>query len=208
MPAPGSVPVNFANWLTIIGTIEFTALSRSETTGKRRPELLQLSLVCRERHGHRESSRLRQRLPQSYILLEYLEEGEGTDVTGTIIEVGPGVERFGVGDRVFAQAVALFKESNKAAEGDLQFYTVIREHMAALTPVDGPDLPQVPARPTPSTPGGRLPAVIVTVGSSSVGRNAVQLTASAGYEVLSTSSPKNFAYVQSPGAAMSREWAG
>ncbi|KAI1775395.1 zinc-binding oxidoreductase [Hypoxylon cercidicola] len=150
----------------------------------------------------------------------------GTDVAGTVVEIGPGVERFRLGDRVLASAVALSKEPNKAAEGGFQLYTVIREHMAAPTPAGvtdeqacvlglglgtaayglfhkdylGLDLPQVPARPTTSTPGGRPRAVIVTGGASSVGSNAVQLAASAGYEVLSTSSPKNFAYVKNLGA--------
>ncbi|KAI4865410.1 zinc-binding oxidoreductase [Hypoxylon rubiginosum] len=151
----------------------------------------------------------------------------GTDVAGTVAEVGPGVERFRVGDRVFGCAIALLKESNGAAEGAFQLYTILREHMATLTPADvtdeqacvlglgfgtaayglfhkdylGLDLPRVPPPPTASAPGGRPRTVIVTGGASSVGSSAVQLAASAGYEVLSTSSPKNFEYVKSLGAA-------
>ncbi|XXG99353.1 hypothetical protein Hte_005690 [Hypoxylon texense] len=150
----------------------------------------------------------------------------GTDVAGTVVEVGRGVTRFNVGDRVLGNAIALSKESNRAAEGGFQLYTILRDHMAAPTPPDvtdeqacvlglglgtaayglfhkdylGLDLPQVPPRPTTSTTSGKPRAVIVTGGSSSVGSNAVQLAAAAGYEVLSTSSPKNFAYVQSLGA--------
>ncbi|KAJ9143341.1 Zinc-binding alcohol dehydrogenase domain-containing protein cipB [Pleurostoma richardsiae] len=146
----------------------------------------------------------------------------GTDVAGTVVEVGPGMERFRVGQRVLGSAAALAKESNRAAEGGFQLYTVMREYMAAPTPDHvtdeqacvlglglgtaayglfhqdylGLDLPQVPPRPTINAQG-KPRAVIITGGSSSVGSNAVQLAASAGYEVLSTSSPKNFAYVKS-----------
>lgn len=150
----------------------------------------------------------------------------GTDVAGTVVEVGSGVKRFRVGDRVTGQACAMAKESNKPAEGGFQLYTVLREHMITPVPDDisdeqacvlglgtgtaayglfhrdylALDMPQVPPPPTSKTPGGMPRAVIVTGGSSSVGGNAVQLAASAGYEVISTSSPKNFNYVKSLGA--------
>ena len=38
-------------------------------------------------------------------------------------------------------------------------------------------------------------------GSTSVGSNAIQLAAAAGYEVITTASPRNFDYVKSLGAA-------
>ena len=47
---------------------------------------------------------------------------------------------------------------------------------------------------------GKPRTVIITGGESSVGSNAVQLAVSAGYQVLSTSSPKNFDYVKGLGA--------
>ncbi|KAK9427805.1 GroES-like protein [Lipomyces doorenjongii] len=151
----------------------------------------------------------------------------GVDVAGTVVEVGPDVTRFKVGDRVAGSAVSAAKESNNAAEGAFQLYTVMRQHMVAPIPDHvtdeqaavlglgigtaayglfhkaylGLDMPQVPPPPNPQ-PGKKYPrAIIVTGGASSVGSCAVQLAASAGYEVLSTSSPKNFAYVKGLGAS-------
>lgn len=61
-------------------------------------------------------------------------------------------------------------------------------------------MPQIPA-PTKVVGKSGLPrTVIVTGGASSVGSNAVQLAVAAGYQVLSTSSPKNFDYVKGLGA--------
>ncbi|KAF7361240.1 GroES-like protein [Mycena sanguinolenta] len=151
----------------------------------------------------------------------------GTDVAGTVVEVGPGVTRFRVGDRVTGSSVSIAKESGQAAEGGFQLYTVMREYMVAPTPAHvtdeqaavlglglgtaayglfhkdylALDMPQVPPLRNPRSPGKHPRAVIVTGGASSVGSCAVQLAASAGYEVLSTSSPKNFAYVKGLGAS-------
>ncbi|KAK2882602.1 hypothetical protein FQN49_000174 [Arthroderma sp. PD_2] len=145
----------------------------------------------------------------------------GEDVAGTVVEVGEGVERFRVGDRVVATASAV--SVNTAVEGGFQLYTVIREWLAAPLPDSitfeqasvlplaiitaahglfdagylGLDLPTVPARQSSS--GKR--AVIITGGSSAVGSAAIQLAVSAGYEVVSTASPKNFDYVKNLGAA-------
>ena len=151
----------------------------------------------------------------------------GCDVAGTIVEVGPDVVRFKVGDRVAGSAVAIAKESNSASEGAFQLYTVLRQHMVAPLPDHvtdeqaavlglglgtaayglfhkdylGLDMPKVPPLPNPQ-PGKKYPrAIIITGGASNVGSCAIQLAASAGYEVLSTSSLKNFAYVKGLGAS-------
>ncbi|KAJ5715232.1 chaperonin 10-like protein [Penicillium malachiteum] len=143
----------------------------------------------------------------------------GTDVAGTVVEVGPGVTRFKVGDRIAGNAVSAAKESNDPAEGAFQLYSVMRENMITKVPEHfsheqaaslglgvvtatyglfhkdylGLDMPQH---------GQKYPrAVIVTGGASSVGASAVQLAVSAGYKVFSTSSPKNFAMVKRLGAA-------
>ncbi|KAJ5382597.1 Polyketide synthase enoylreductase [Penicillium concentricum] len=145
----------------------------------------------------------------------------GEDVAGTVVEVGEGVERFSVGDRVVAAAAAI--SLNTSLEGGFQLYTVIREWLAAPLPDSiafeqasviplaiftashglfdteylGLDLPTVPASQSSSDKG----VVIITGGSSAVGSTAIQLAVSAGYEVVSTASPKNFDYVKNLGAS-------
>jgi NADPH:quinone reductase-like Zn-dependent oxidoreductase len=150
----------------------------------------------------------------------------GTDVAGEVVEVGPDVDRFRVGDRVFGSATAIAKEVNRPAEGGFQLYTVMRQHMLAPTPAHitdeqacvlglglgtaawglfhqdylGLDMPRVPM-PTDVVGKAGLPrSVIISGGASSVGSNAVQLAVSAGYGVISTSSPRNFDYVKRLGA--------
>ncbi|CAP80243.1 hypothetical protein E8E15_006375 [Penicillium rubens] len=144
----------------------------------------------------------------------------GEDVAGTVVEVGEGVERFHVGDRVVAAAAAI--STNISPEGGFQLYTVIREWLATPLPDSitfeqasviplailtasyglfdtgylGLDLPTVPARQSSDRR-----AVIITGGSSAVGSTAIQLAVSAGYKVVSTASPKNFDYVKKLGAA-------
>ncbi|KAL3467019.1 chaperonin 10-like protein [Aspergillus heterothallicus] len=151
----------------------------------------------------------------------------GTDVAGRVVEVGPDVSRFRVGDRVCGSATALAKTVNNAAEGGFQLYTVMREHMLAPVPDHvtdeqacviglglgtaayglfhtdylGLDRPKVPAPTEVVGRSGKPCAVIITGGASSVGSNAIQLAASAGYRVISTASPKNFHYVEGLGAA-------
>ncbi len=144
----------------------------------------------------------------------------GSDVAGEVVEVGSAVTRFRVGDRVLAHAVGTDKDSNRAAEGGFQQYTVVLERMtcpipdtmpfadAAVLPLAvstaacglfqtdqlGLRLPSVDAEPTGQT-------VLVWGGSTSVGSNAIQLAVAAGYEVITTASPRNFDYVTSLGAA-------
>ncbi|RMZ82273.1 hypothetical protein DV738_g1894, partial [Chaetothyriales sp. CBS 135597] len=160
------------------------------------------------------------------VLLSYIKYPAilGGDIAGTVVDVGPGVQRF------------------KSAEGGFQLYTVAREYLAAPLPPHiteeeasvvpltlctaayglfhhdflSLDTPTVPPRKTTGTGSSRngtgtsgssgkkpllLPrAVIITGGSSSVGANAIQLAAAAGYEVISTASPKNHAAVRKLGA--------
>ena len=151
----------------------------------------------------------------------------GGDVAGTVIEVGEGVRRFQVGDRVVGAALAIAESCNKPAQGAYQLYTVVPEHMAAPLPDHvseeaacvvpltlctaayglfhddflALDPPKVPARPTAAGTDGKSRAVIITGGSTSVGANAIQLAVAAGYEVSSTASPKNHAMVKRLGAS-------
>jgi NADPH:quinone reductase-like Zn-dependent oxidoreductase len=146
---------------------------------------------------------------------------QGSDLAGDVVEVGSGVEGFQVGDRVLSYAAGTLAFGNDAAEGAFQHYTVVRDFLTAKIPEAvsyerasvlplcfgtaayglfhrdflGLDPPSVPA----ASPKGR--AVVITSGASSVGASAVQLAAAAGYEVYSTSSPKNFELVKRLGAA-------
>jgi NADPH:quinone reductase-like Zn-dependent oxidoreductase len=144
----------------------------------------------------------------------------GSDVAGEVVEVGPAVTRFQVGDRVLGHAVGSDKDTNSAAEGAFQQYTVVLERMASPIPDAmsfeeasvlplavstassglfqtthlGLRHPAANARPTGET-------VLVWGGSSSAGSNAIQLAVAAGYEVITTASPRNFDFVKSLGAS-------
>ena len=149
----------------------------------------------------------------------------GGDVAGTVEEVGSEVKRFQVGDRVIGHAAALVPASADPVEGGFQHYTVIREHMAAPLPDDitfeqGCVLPlclstaayglfheDFLALDFPTLQGAvsnnenqQKGIVLITGGASSVGCSAVQLAVAAGYDVVSTASPKNFDYVKKLGA--------
>jgi NADPH:quinone reductase-like Zn-dependent oxidoreductase len=144
---------------------------------------------------------------------------EGCDLAGEVISVGTSVTRVKAGDRVLGFATSIDKRRNDSRDGAFQLYTVVLSHLvtpipdnvsyeeAAVLPLciataaDGLfrkdhlalQHPTVPSRPTGKT-------VIVWGGSTSVGCCAVQLAVAAGYEVISTCSPKNFELVRSLGA--------
>jgi NADPH:quinone reductase-like Zn-dependent oxidoreductase len=144
----------------------------------------------------------------------------GSDVAGEVLAVGRAVTRFKAGDRVLGHAAFLEKSRNRAAEGAFQRVTVLLEHMASPIPT-GMDFAIAAVLPLglstaacalfqadhlalrPPTAEG-LPVaetVLIWGGSTSVGSNAIQLATAAGYEVITTASPRNFAYVQRLGAA-------
>ena len=118
----------------------------------------------------------------------------GSDTAGEVVEVGSGVTRFKVGDRVLGHAVGTDKDTKSAAEGTFQEYTLVLERLAAPLPEtlsfeEAATLPlavstascalfeaawlglQLPsANPTPT---GQT--VLVWGGSTSVGSQAIQL---------------------------------
>lgn len=145
----------------------------------------------------------------------------GSDMAGQVAEVGSAVTRFAVGDRVLALAVGLDPDSNNPAEGAFQHYAIAQENLVSHIPADlsyehAAVLPlglataasslfledylnlRWPKFP-PEAKTGK--SVLIWGGSTSVGSNAVQLAAAAGYEVFSTSSPRNFDYVRKLGAS-------
>jgi NADPH:quinone reductase-like Zn-dependent oxidoreductase len=143
----------------------------------------------------------------------------GSDVAGEVVEVGSAVTRFRVGDRVLGHAVGTDKDSNSAAEGGFQLYTLVLERMAAPIPdslafEDAAVLPLAVstaacglfqtdqlglAHPSAKAePNGQT--LLVWGGSTSVGGNAIQLAVAAGYEVITTASPRNVDHVKALGA--------
>ncbi|WP_055076436.1 zinc-binding alcohol dehydrogenase family protein [Pseudanabaena sp. 'Roaring Creek'] len=144
----------------------------------------------------------------------------GSDLAGEVVEVGKNVSRFKVGQRVLGHAVGTDPNRNSSAEGAFQKYTVVLENMAAPIPSNmsyesavvlplglstaacglfqkdhlALEYPSLLAKPTGNT-------LLVWGGSTSVGSNAIQLAIAAGYEVITTSSPRNFDYVKKLGAS-------
>ena len=143
----------------------------------------------------------------------------GEDLAGEVVEVGSGVTRFKVGDRVLGHAVGTDKGRNRAAEGAFQMYTVLLAHMASPIPStlsyeQAAVLPlalstaacglfekdQLALSYPSLTPVSTGKTLIIWGGSTSVGCNAIQLAVAAGYEVITTASPHNFDFVKSLGA--------
>lgn len=145
----------------------------------------------------------------------------GSDIAGEVVEVGKDVSRFHIGDRVLGLGRASSKDINDPAQGGFQHYCLIHQKFLCAIPSGlsyenasviplafatasaglfgtaqlGLQLPAEPARPATGK------TLIVWGGSTSVGCNAIQLAIAAGYEVFSTSSPKNFEYLKSLGAS-------
>ena len=149
----------------------------------------------------------------------------GSDVAGEVVEVGTAVSRFKKGDRVLGHAVAADKKRNRAAEGAFQEYTVLLAHMASPIPDDmayenAVVLPltlstaacglfekdQLALRHPSASPKPTSETLVVWGGSTSLGSNAIQLAVAAGYDVITTASPKNFGYVKKLGASQAFDY--
>lgn len=143
----------------------------------------------------------------------------GHDVAGDVIDVGEAVTRFRPGDRVLGLAGGVDKGRNRAAEGAFQDYVVLLDHMMTPLPAEMgySEASVVPLAvstaacalfqqgflalaPPRVQRQRRSETVIVWGGSTSVGANAIQLAVAAGYEVLTTCSPKNADFVRALGA--------
>ena len=142
----------------------------------------------------------------------------GSDVAGEVVAVGSEVTRFKQGARVVGHAVGLATKQNQ--HNAFQTYTILQTNMASEIPDSisfetAVVIPlgcstaasglfqdtflgfQFPTEP-PQKPTGKT--VLIWGGASSVGSNAIQLAVAAGYEVVTTASPKNFEYVKKLGA--------
>jgi NADPH:quinone reductase-like Zn-dependent oxidoreductase len=143
----------------------------------------------------------------------------GSDVAGEVVEVGSDVARFRVGDRVVGYAAGSDKQRNRAAEGAFQNYVVLLAHMTSPLPdaVSFEAASVIPLGvstaacglfqkdflaldPPSAAPAPTGKTLIIWGGSTSVGSNAIQLAVAAGYDVVATSSPRNFDYLKRLGA--------
>lgn len=133
----------------------------------------------------------------------------GYDIAGEVEALGSGVTKFKVGDRVAGLVNQGFQE-----------HVVLAEHMTSTIP-SSVTFEQAAALPMgvsvatkalfhkdylsldlPSASlGPKQETVLIWGGSTSVGSNAIQLAAAAGYEVITTASPHRFDYVKGLGAA-------
>ncbi|KAI1746383.1 GroES-like protein [Xylaria scruposa] len=146
--------------------------------------------------------------------LQYPYSG-GSDAAGTVVEVGSEVSRFKPGDRVvaftagfesrsggFQNYVALPAKIASPIPADLSFAEATVLPLALSTAACGLYQKDMLALDHPSLdpkPNGKT--VLIWAGASSVGSNAIQLAVASGYEVITTSSPKNFEYCKKLGAS-------
>jgi NADPH:quinone reductase-like Zn-dependent oxidoreductase len=139
----------------------------------------------------------------------------GEDVAGDVVEVGSSISHVKVGDRVVGHVIG-----TAASGGAFQHYPLLLSNLtspipelvtyeqAAVIPLAmstaisglfqrdylGLQYPSLNPRPTGKT-------LLIWGGATSVGSNAIQLAVAAGYEVVTTCSPKNFDYVKKLGAS-------
>jgi NADPH:quinone reductase-like Zn-dependent oxidoreductase len=133
----------------------------------------------------------------------------GCDVAGQVVALGSGITKFKVGDRVAGYNLGTFQE-----------YVPIIEHACAKVPenISYEEAAVLPLclsvavktlfhpeylaldLPTPDTKAnGKV--ILVWGGSTSVGCNIIQLAKAAGFEVITTASPRNFDYLKKLGAS-------
>ncbi|KAI9733835.1 MAG: hypothetical protein M1818_007102 [Claussenomyces sp. TS43310] len=148
----------------------------------------------------------------------------GQDVAGEVVAVGPNVTRFKEGDRVLGHAVGMATRRNQ--DNAFQAFTIVQTNMACEIPdsmafESAAVIPlgystaasglfqdtflnlQFPTEPR-RRPAGKT--LLIWGGASSVGSNAIQLAVAAGYEVVTTASPKNFEYVKKLGASQAFDY--
>lgn len=136
----------------------------------------------------------------------------GQDVAGTVEAVGSvAASKFSIGDRIFAfsggnngfqEYVSLDYTLAAKIPGDLPYRDAVVFGLCITTSsfsLFGKDFLNLnfPKLGTPRT--GK--SILVWGGSSAAGSNAIQMAMGAGYEVLTTCSPRNFDYVKSLGAS-------
>ncbi|KAI1179081.1 GroES-like protein [Nemania sp. FL0916] len=136
----------------------------------------------------------------------------GQDVAGTVEAVAPGsaaASKFSVGDRVFGftanngfqDYVPLDYTLMARIPGDLPYRDAVVFGLCITTSsfsLFGKDFLHLEYPKLDAPKRGK--SILVWGGSSAAGTNAIQMATAAGYEVITTCSPRNFDYVKSLGA--------
>ncbi|KAL7815232.1 GroES-like protein [Trichoderma gracile] len=143
----------------------------------------------------------------------------GSDGAGEVAEIGPGVSRFRVGERVFFQGIigdndaSTFQQFAKMDSKlvaktpsnihDDEASTIPVTSMAALVALydkTGRGLPAPWDTKGGETPGSNL-AIVIIGGSSSMGQYAIQMARLSGYsKIVTNSSPQHSSHLQGLGA--------
>ncbi|KAJ5106983.1 alcohol dehydrogenase [Penicillium angulare] len=139
----------------------------------------------------------------------------GTDVAGTIVQLGSKVTQFELGQRVTGHCDSLLTQ--KPTNAAFQLYSTCIEHLVSVVP---DSLPLVNAAVLPVSVDTAITALYINLklplpslnpspigkrilvwgGSSSVGCSAIQFAAASGLEVVTTASTANHGLVKSLGA--------
>lgn len=126
----------------------------------------------------------------------------GSELAGTVIETGPGITRFAIGERVFARTAT-------EAMGGFADYAVVAERLlaripdaldfvtAASIPLAGLTALQALRDEAALGPGSR---VFISGGAGGVGTFAIQIAKWLGAEVATTASPRGRELVERLGA--------
>ncbi|XP_043805138.1 chloroplast envelope quinone oxidoreductase homolog isoform X3 [Manihot esculenta] len=131
----------------------------------------------------------------------------GTDVAGEVLEVGPGVKNFKVGDKVVAKI-------SHFVGGGLAEFAVVKENLTVARPpevsaAEGASLPVagLTAHQALTQPAGikldgsgKQANILITAASGGVGHIAVQLAKLGNTHVTATCGARNIEFVKSLGA--------
>ncbi|KAI9742857.1 MAG: hypothetical protein M1818_003586 [Claussenomyces sp. TS43310] len=142
----------------------------------------------------------------------------GTDISGTVVQLGSQVTRFKIGQRVIGHCDSLI--THKATNAGYQRFTTCREILVSAVPDSIPlanaavlplsistaaaGLFKILKLPSPSInpiPNGKT--ILIWGGSSSCGASAIQLAVAAGLTVATTAGVQNRSLVKSLGATYS-----
>jgi NADPH:quinone reductase-like Zn-dependent oxidoreductase len=140
----------------------------------------------------------------------------GTDVSGTVAQVGSTVTKFKVGQRVIGHCDGLI--SLNATRAGFQLYSTCRERVVSAVPDSLPlanavvlplgvdtaatGLYHVLKLPLPLlNPESTGKTILIWGGASSCGSSAIQLAVASGLRVITTAGKANFDYVKSLGAS-------